>query len=364
MSVAPLTGLRVLDIATLYAAPLAATMLADFGADVIKVEPPEGDGFRGTKMWPVVARGKRSLVLDLRSDEGLAALRRLIVNADILVENLPPALAKRRGLDWATLSAINPRLVLLSVSCFGQDGPYGGRPGSGTIGEGFGGLTHMTGPAGGTPMLPSVALGDALGAMQAVIGTMMALHARDHHTGRGQQVDATLYEPVLTAIAQVFQFWQPGQGVPARNGSKMAAGTGLRNVYATAGGGFVAISASTARHAAELAALAGAKEGDDADAAVACWIATRPLPELVAELIERRIPVTPVNDLDALVTDPQVQARASLKRHDDPELGDVLLAGPAPRLAATPGRIGSINPPLDAAAASVWRDWGITEEFV
>jgi crotonobetainyl-CoA:carnitine CoA-transferase CaiB-like acyl-CoA transferase len=170
-----LGDLRVIDMASLYAAPLAATIMADFGADVVKVEPPEGDGFRGSKMWPLVARGKRCVALDLRSEEGCAALKDLVARADVVVENYPPGVLDRRGIGWQALSAINPRMVMLSISCFGAAGPYAGRPGSGTIGEGFAGLTHLTGAADGPPTLPTVALGDAVGAMSAVIGVLAAL---------------------------------------------------------------------------------------------------------------------------------------------------------------------------------------------
>lgn len=356
-----LVGLRVLDISSLYAAPLAASMLADFGADVIKVEPPEGDGLRGTGMWPMVARGKRSLVLDLRSTTGQVALRRLAGKADVLVQNFPAEVLRKRGLDWDALSEINPRLIMLSISCFGQGGPYADRPGSGTIGEAFGGLTHLTGRAKDTPMLPSVALGDALGAMNAVIGTMTALYARDHGKGHGQQVDASLYEPILTAIGQAFQWWRPGNS-PSRNGSRMPEGGGLRNLYATADDRFVAVSASTSRHIEALATLASAKQGEDLDRAVAAWIICRPLDESLTTLVEHRVPVAPVNDIDALLADPQARARRSIVTLSDPELGDVLLPAPTPHLSLTPGKIGAINPPLGGAGPSIFREWGVTQD--
>lgn len=359
MSAKPLENVRVLDIASLYAAPLAASILADFGADVVKVEPPEGDGFRGTRIWPVVARGKRSIVLDLRSAEGCDQLRKLARRADVIVENFPAAVLEKRGLDWNTLSAINSRLVMLSLSCFGQTGPNAGRPGSGTIGEGFAGLTHLTGERDGAPMLPSVALGDAIGAMNAVIGVMMALYARDRNGAPGQRIDATLYEPVLTAIAQAYQFHQPGTGHPTRNGSRMAAGGGLRNVFATADGGHVVMSASTARHFDELVALAGGEGDDDADAVVAAWMRTRPRDEVVAALVERRIPIAPVNDIDALLADPHVIARQSLLSLPDAELGEVVMAAPSPVLSRTPGALGELNPGLDAGREAILREWDV-----
>lgn len=351
-----LAGLRVLDIASLYAAPYAATLLADFGADVVKIEPPGGDGFRGTRMWPAVARGKRSLVLDLRNKIGQDALRSMIAHADVLVENLPKRTMEQRGLDWATLSAINPRLIMLSLSCFGQTGPYADRPGSGTIAEAFSGLTHLTGHEDGPPLLPSVALGDAIGAMNAVIGVMMAIYWRDHG-GTGQQVDASLYEPVLAAITQAFQFWESGTSRPARRGSRIAVGDGLRNVYLTQDEHYVAISASTARHAAALVELSGGVGDGDTDSAVARWITTQPLEALITTLVNARIPVAPVNSIDALIHDPQIIARGSIVRTHDPDLGPLITTAPAPKLCATPGLVRDFGIALGEGGVNVLAEW-------
>jgi crotonobetainyl-CoA:carnitine CoA-transferase CaiB-like acyl-CoA transferase len=351
-----LAGLRVLDIASLYAAPLAATMLADFGAEVVKVEPPAGDGFRRTKMWPVVARGKRSIVLDLRSTEGCSVFKKLVATSDVVVENYPAKVLEARGIGWNELSTINPALIMLSVSCFGRTGPYADRPGSGSIGEGFAGLTYVSGQADGPPTLPGVALGDAVGAMNAVIGVMTALYARDRNGGIGQQVDVSLYEPILQIMGQAMHRWSPGNS-PTRNGSKMPGG-GLRNVYATRDGKYVVISASTERHERELIELtAGDVAGTDPDAQVAAWISNRMLADVVDELVKRRLPVTPVNNIDAQLADPHIVARGSLVRETDSELGDLVLAAPTPKLSATPGRIRSLGPELGIDTDAVLREW-------
>jgi len=311
----------------------------------VKVEPPTGDGFRNTKMWPVVARGKRSIVLDLRSPAGCSAFKKLVATADVVVENYPAKVLQARGIGWNELSAINPALIMVSVSCFGRTGPYAERPGSGSIGEGFAGLTSLTGQSDGPPTLPGVALGDAVGAMNAVIGVMTALYARDRNGGIGQQVDVSLYEPVLQIMGQAMHRWSPGQS-PARNGSRLPGG-GLRNVYATADGGHVVISASTERHERELIQLtAGDAASTDPDAQVAAWISTRMLADVVDELVKRRLPVTPVNNIDALLLDPHILARGSLVRQTDAELGDLVLVAPTPKLSATPGRIRSLGPEL------------------
>lgn len=346
-----LAGLKVIDMASLYAAPLAATIMADFGADVLKIEPPDGDMFRGSKMWPLVARGKRCLALDLRSPEGGEALKALVAQADVVVENYPAGVLAKRGIGWDVLSAINPRLVMLSVSCFGATGPYSDRPGSGTIGEGFGGLTWLMGEADGPPMLPSVALGDAVGAMSAVIGALTALYWRDR-SGCGQQVDASLFEPILQIAAHAAQRWDPGQS-PGRCGSRLPGV--LRNIYRTADACFVAISASTVRHQADLVALVEG-EGDE-DARVADWVAGMSQADVVATLVARRIPVAPVNSLDALLTDPHVQERRSLIHVESEALGDLALAAPTPRLSATPGRIGEVNPQLDCDLVKALARW-------
>jgi crotonobetainyl-CoA:carnitine CoA-transferase CaiB-like acyl-CoA transferase len=195
-----------------------------------------------------------------------------------------------------------------------------------------------------------------VGAMNAVIGVMTALYARDRNGGIGQQVDVSLYEPVLQIMGQAMHRWSPGQS-PARNGSRLPGG-GLRNVYATADGGHVVISASTERHERELIQLtAGDAASTDPDAQVAAWISTRMLADVVDELVKRRLPVTPVNNIDALLLDPHILARGSLVRQTDAELGDLVLVAPTPKLSATPGRIRSLGPELGTDTDSVLVEW-------
>ena len=339
----PLAGVRVLDISSLYAAPFAATILGDFGAEVIKIEPPEGDSFRGTRMWSVVGRNKKSVTLDLRSPEGCASLRSLVKTADVIVQNFPREVLERRGIDWSTLSAINPRLIMVSVSCFGQSGPYAGRPGSGTIGEGFAGLTGLTGRSDDTPMLPSVALGDALGAMSAAIGTMAALYWRDMRGGAGQEIDVSLYEPVLFAISQAVAQWQPGKS-PKRQGGRLS-GSPIRNAYKTADGRHVVISASTARHAKDIVEIAGGTERDDPDTVVARWIATKSRAEIIETLTARRIPIAPVNEIEELIHDRHVIKRGSLTISELDGL-PLAVASPQPLLSKSPASIRTLSSKL------------------
>ncbi len=363
----PLEGIRVLDISSLYAAPLAATILADFGAEVIKVEPLGGDGFRNTGMWPVVARNKKSITLNLRQSEGCDLFKRLIAQTDVLVENYPAAVLERRGISWRHLSAINSDLVMVSVSCYGQSGPYAAYPGSGTIAEGFAGLVHMVGAPDGPPMLPSFPLGDAIGALNFVVGTMMALYWRDAgqsravpgvRRGRGQHLDASLIEPVLHAISQVMARWKPGKS-PRRSGSRLAT-SAIRNVYGTRDGQFVCISASTERHVVDLVKLAGGAERDanlvDADPLVAQWIEQLPQAEVLDRLVTARIPIAPINDIETLMRDPHIVARGSILHVDDDELGPLALVQPSPRLSRTPGTIRSLGPKLAQHNDVVFRE--------
>ncbi|SFC29411.1 CaiB/BaiF CoA transferase family protein [Tropicimonas isoalkanivorans] len=346
----PLHGIRVLDIASLYAAPFAATLLGDFGAEVIKIEPPDGDGFRGTGMWAAVGRGKKSVVLDLRSPEGCETLRQLCRTADIIVQNFPRSVLEKRGIGWDRLHTMNPKLIMLSVSCFGQTGPYADRPGSGTIGEGFAGLTHLTGRPEDKPMLASVALGDAIGAMSAVMGALAALYGRDMGGGGGQEIDASLWEPVLTAISGALAAWQPGDS-PGRMSGRLGT-TGIRNTYRTADGGHVVLSASTPRHLNDMTELANWDGADDPDAAVARWIGGLPQLAVIDALVARRIPVAPVTDLDRLISDPHVLARGSVRQGT---IGGrrTAYAAPHPRLEGLAAEAPDIDRPLGADTAEV-----------
>ncbi len=238
----PLAGLRVLELATLYAAPQIGAMLGDLGADVVKIEPPGGDPMRRmgvirdgvSRNWSWVARGKRSIVLDLDADADRATFADLVGAADVLVENLTPAVRTRWGCTYEELSARSARLVVVAVSCYGLTGPYADRPGAGTLAEAFGGLTGLTGEPDGPPMLASVPLGDTLTAFSGVIGALAAAWGRDHGDGHGRLVDVSMYEPVLQVLGGTIAAYDPDDP-PARSGSRVRGGA-PRNVYPTAGG--------------------------------------------------------------------------------------------------------------------------------
>jgi formyl-CoA transferase len=372
--------MRVLEVATMFAAPQVATMLADLGADVVKVEPPSGDPMRTmgqrragrSVAWEAIARNKRSIVLDLdeRADgadrEVFAALVRA---ADVLVENLPEPVRTRWGCDSSQLAVLNDRLVVVSVSAYGRSGPYADRPGAGTLAEAHAGLTHMTGEADGPPTLASVAIGDTLTAFAGVIGAIAACWSRDARSGPGRHVDVSMYEPVLAIMGSTIAAWDPERPAPARSGSRVHGGA-PRNVYRTRDDRYVAVSGTTDAQVARLLPLLGhdtedarrrfgraaarATAADDLDALVADWIAARDRDDVVAALLEARIPVSPVNDLRDVVMDAQVLARESLVEigGEDP----VTVPAPLPRVSGA-RRAPAPAPALDADRDAVLAEW-------
>jgi crotonobetainyl-CoA:carnitine CoA-transferase CaiB-like acyl-CoA transferase len=323
-------------------------MLGDLGADVVKVEPPSGDPLRTmgirrggvSASWEFVARAKRSIVLDLDGDDAdRATLTRLVGAADVLIENLDAKTRARWGCTYDELSKVNPRLVAVSVSCYGLTGPYADRPGAGTLAEAFGGLTHMTGDADGPPMLASVPIGDTLAAFSGVIGALAACWGRDTGGGHGRLVDVAMYEPVLQILGGTLAAYEPGSDPPARAGSRVHGGA-PRNVYRTRDDAWVAVSGTTDRQVARLLPVIGhdtpadrdrfgsaknrMQAADELDAHVADWVATHDRDAVLAALLEARVPAVPVNDAADLLADPHVAARGNLTNIRDthaPELG-------------------------------------------
>ncbi|HYV59308.1 MAG TPA: CoA transferase, partial [Acidimicrobiia bacterium] len=270
MTAGALEGLRVLDLSTLFAAPQIAAVLGDLGADVVKVERPQGDPLRSmgaqrdgrSLMWAFAARNKRALTLDLDNEIGRDLLHRLVDRADVLVENFPTTTLERWHCTYDQLAARNDRLVMVSVSCYGASGPYRDRPGAGTLAEGFGGLANMIGEPDGPPMLPSVALGDTVTAMAGVIGALAACYRRDVGGGRGQHVDVSMYEPILQLLAGTVVTYDRGASPPRRTGSRVPGGV-PRNVYRTGDGQWVVVSGTTDAEVARLLPMIGRDSPDD-----------------------------------------------------------------------------------------------------
>jgi crotonobetainyl-CoA:carnitine CoA-transferase CaiB-like acyl-CoA transferase len=346
-----LAGLRVLEVASLYAAPQIGAMLGDLGADVVKVEPPSGDPMRqmGTvhdgvsRSWSWVGRNKRSIVLDLVDESSQETFRRLVGAADVLIENLDAKTRARWRCSYAELSAVNPRIVVVSVSCYGLTGPYADRAGAGTLAEAFGGLAHMTGNPDGPPMLASVALGDTLTAFGGVIGALAACWGRDAspvRDGRGRLVDATMYDPILQVMGVTLNAYDPASGAepPGRYGSRVHGGA-PRNVYRTRDDQWVAVSGTTDAQVARVLAVTGNDTpetgerfatssarialADELDGLVADWILAHDRDPVMTAFIDARIPIAPVNDVRDLLNDPHLAARGDLDR---------ILGGRAPAL--------------------------------
>jgi crotonobetainyl-CoA:carnitine CoA-transferase CaiB-like acyl-CoA transferase len=381
MQTAALAGLRVLDISTFLAAPQIAAMLGDFGADVIKLEPPDGEAIRRigaqrhgqSLMWALASRNKRAITCDLEQEEGRDLLRRLVAEVDVLVENYPAATLETWGCAWEDLVARNPDLVMVSVSCYGRTGPLADRSGAGTLAEAFGGLTNMTGEADGPPMLPSIPLGDTLVAFSGVIGALVAAwHARVNGGG-GQHVDVSMYEPVLTLLQPTIVGWDPSgdEPPPHRTGSRVPNGV-PRNVYRTRDDRWLVVSGTTDRQVERILDLIGRttdddrarfarsadrlRHADELDALVAGWVAEHDADAVIAQLEARRVPVAPVHDVPGLLADPHIAARGSLTTIDDPALGPVTLVSPSPHLSATPGTLRFTGPAIGADNAEVYAE--------
>jgi crotonobetainyl-CoA:carnitine CoA-transferase CaiB-like acyl-CoA transferase len=373
----PLEGLRVLDIGTLFPAGLCSAMLGDLGADVIKVEPPGGDSLRtmGAKVdgqslvWAVVGRNKRSITLDLNQARGQELLHRLVERADLVVENLPQRSLERWHCTWPELAARNPRLIAVSLSCYGRSGPYSERSGNGTLAEAFAGLTNMTGLRDGPPLLTSLPIGDVLAAISGVLGALAACYQRDARGGAGQRVDVSMYEPILQFLINGVPLFARTGAVERRSGSRIP-GAVPRNAYRTRDGAWVALSAVTDRLVATLLGLMGrdpqaerARFGsvdlrraheDELDSSVADWVATQEAAPLLAALVEAGIPAAPVNDVAALFADPHVRERGSFAVVEDPRLGPLTLVAPTPRLEGSPARIRSTGPALGAHNGEIY----------
>lgn len=377
-----LAGLKVIDFSSFLAAPQIATWLGDFGADVIKIEPLAGEASRrigaqrngASLVWAMTSRNKRTITLDVDKPEGRDLLRDLVKVADVIVENYPDDQLKAWGLSWDDLSAINPNLVMVSVSCYGKSGPLGKLSGAGTLAEAFGGLTNMTGEADGPPMLPSLPLGDTLAAFSGTIGALVACYHAKVNGGPGQRVDVSFYEPILSLMQTTIIAWDPAgdEPPPARTGSRISTGV-PRNVYRTSDDRWLVLSGTTDRQVERILQIMGKddedskamfakgadriRNGDALDALVAEWIGEHTLDDVISTMNSNRVPVAPVNDVPALLADPQIAARHSLQTHVDPVLGPVNMCAPVPRLDGTPGEIRFTGPAVGAYTDAVLGDW-------
>jgi crotonobetainyl-CoA:carnitine CoA-transferase CaiB-like acyl-CoA transferase len=369
-----LDGLRVIDMATVLAGPGAARYLADFGADVIKVEPPAGDGTRrmswfppeggDSYMWKLVGRGKRCIVLDLKTADGLDAMLRLVDTADVLIENLRPGTLERLGLAPEVLFARNPGLVVLRVTGFGQGGPYAQRPGFATLAEAMSGFASINGEPDGPPLLPPIALTDEVTAMAGAFAVMVALRHRDR-TGEGQVIDINLLESMLQLMnalpsaAAHLGYEQPrlGSGIPY---------TVPRGTYQCSDGVWVAVSTSAesvAHRVLQLMDLGDdprfatfegrAAHRDELDAAVSAWIGARTSVEVLDAFDRAEAAIARVYSMHDVLADPHVRARKVLI-----EVDGVVQQAPVARMSKTPGNVRHAGRPLGTDTEDVLRELG------
>jgi crotonobetainyl-CoA:carnitine CoA-transferase CaiB-like acyl-CoA transferase len=365
-----LAGLRVIDAATLAAGPLIATWMGEFGAQVIKVEQPDGgDPLRqwGAQrdgvglMWKSVARNKKCVTLNLRHESGRALLRSLAGQADVVVLNLRPSTLRRWGLDYESLAAANRGLVMVHVTGYGAGGPKSDWPGFGTLGEAMSGFAHLTGTPDGPPTLPSFMLADGVAALNATYAVMMALYHRDVHGAGGQLIDINLIEPLARLLEQSVLTYDQLGTIPVRTGNRWDI-SAPRNAYRTKDGRWLAMSGSAPTIAMRALRAVGRPEltmdpkfaeaqqrlrnAAEIDAIMADWIIQRTLDEALAVFEDAGVAAAPIYDAQQLLNDPQLRARDAYPSIPDAELGSMRVQAPAPRFSATPGRVAHLGPRL------------------
>jgi formyl-CoA transferase len=378
---------KVLELGQLIAGPFAAKTLADFGADVVKVEPPgEGDPLRnwrvlrnGTSLWwHVQSRNKRSVAIDLRDADGQALVRELARDVDVLVENFRPGTMEQWGLGYDALSAANPGLVMLRISGYGQTGPYKDRPGFGVVGEAMGGLRHLTGRPGEIPVRVGVSIGDSLAALHGVLGVTMALYHRRNNGGRGQVVDVALYEAVFNMMESLLPEYDaagvvrepagsalpgiaPSNAYRCRDGIVLIAGNGdgiFRRLMQRIGRGDLAGDPELQGNVGRV------KRVDEIDAAIEAWTRARSVDEALAAMDEARVPAGRVYTIADIVRDPQYLARDMILRQPTGDGDDVAVPGIVPKLADTPGGVRMRAPRLGEHTDEVLGAIGVTAERI
>ncbi len=381
---AALAGLKVLELGQLIAGPFAAKTLADFGAEVIKVEPPAGgDPLRrwrllkdGTSVWwQVQSRNKRSLALDLRTPEGQDVVRRLAAEADVLIENFRPGALEEWNLDPAALLEANPRLVVLRISGYGQTGPYRGRPGFGVVAEAMGGMRHLTAEPGRVPVRVGVSIGDTLAALHGVIGILLALQHR-HTSGRGQVIDVALYEAVFNCMESLLPEYSAFGAVREAAGSALP-GIAPSNAYRCRDGGYALVAGNGDSIFRRLMTLIGREDlaNDPAladntgrvarvaeiDAVIGAWTAERTVDEVLAALEGAAVPAGRIYTVADIAADPHYRARGMLESVQMDDGSTLAVPGICPKLSATPGGHRRNAPALGQDSGAVLREIGLTD---
>ena len=383
----PLEGLKVLELGQLIAGPFAAKTLADFGARVIKIEPPQdGDPLRnwrvmrdGTSLWwHVQSRNKESVAVDLRQAEGQALVRALARQADVLIENFRPGTMEQWGLGYEALSAANPGLVMLRISGYGQTGPYKDRPGFGVIGEAMGGLRHLTAQPGEIPVRVGVSIGDSLAALHGTIGVLIALHHRQSNGGRGQVVDVALYEAVFNMMESLLPEYDatgvvreaagsalpgiaPSNAYRCNDGIVLIAGNGdtiFRRLMQRIGRDDLATDPALQSNAGRVERVA------QIDEAIERWSRQRSVDEALRAMDEANVPAGRVYTIADIARDPQYLARAMIERQTLDDGSSVAVPGIVPKLSDSPGALRRRAPKLGEQTDAVLAEIGITAEQI
>lgn len=383
----PLSGLKVLELGQLIAGPFAGKTLADFGAEVIKIEAPgAGDPLRkwrllkdGTSVWwQVQSRGKRSLALDLRSREGQDIVRRLAAESDVLIENFRPGAMEGWGIGPDALQAVNPRLIVLRISGYGQTGPYRNRPGFGVVAEAMGGLRHLTGEPGRVPVRVGISLGDTLAALHGVIGILLALQHR-HLTGEGQVIDVALYEAVFNCMESLLPEFSAFGAVRGPAGSALP-GIAPTNAYLCRDGGYALIAGNGDSIFRRLMALIGREDlandpalADNAgrvarvtelDEVIGGWTKDHTVEEVLAALDGASVPAGRIYTVEDIAKDPHYQARGMLEKVQLDDGTELAVPGVVPKLSRSPGTRDRLAPGLGQDTVSVLNDIGLSAEQI
>ena len=382
----PLEGLKVLELGQLIAGPFAAKTLGDFGADVIKVEPPgTGDPLRHWRMikdgtsvwWQVQSRNKRSIALDLKDPQAQEIVRKLAHDADVLIENFRPGALEAWGLGPEQLLQLNPRLIVLRISGYGQTGPYRDRPGFGVVAEAMGGLRHLTGEPGRVPVRVGVSIGDTLASLHGVVGILLALNDR-HRSGRGQVVDVALYEAVFNCMESLLPEYSAFGAIRGPAGSAMP-GIAPTNAYRCADGGYAIVAGNGDSIFKRLMAVIGredlasdpelanntgrVKRVEAIDAAIGAWTAERSVADVLAALAAASVPAGRIYTVADIAADPHYRERGMLAevQMDD---GPLMVPGIVPKLSATPGSQRTKAPALGEHTEEVLREIGLTDSQI
>ena len=380
----PLNGVRVIEIGTLIAAPFAARLMGEFGAEVIKIESMgQGDPLRkwrklheGTSLWWYLqSRNKKSLSLNLKSPEGIEIVKRLAESADVLIENLRPGALEKLGLGWDVLHALNPKLTLVRISGYGQSGPYRDRPGFGAIGEAMGGIRYTTGTPGSPPARVGVSLGDSLASMHAVMGALMSLLRVKTGQGDGQIVDVSLVESVFNLMESLVPEYDMLGHVRERSGGALP-GIAPSNTYPTADGAYVVIAGNSdpifkrlmqtigrpdLGEAPEFAQNDGrAAQSEMLDATISAWSSSLLIDDVLQALEQAEVPAGRIYNVADIVADPHYQAREMILDAQLPGGTNVKMPGIVPKLSETPGSVNWQGPALGQHTDSVLGDLGLT----